>query len=108
VSWHGREVTAHRKAWELTHGLIARGLMVCHRCDNRRCVRPDHLFLGTDADNKADMVAKGRQAKHKLTPRAVHHIRRCRASGGAMARKYGVSKRTVYLIRARRAWSWLS
>ena len=54
---------AHRVAWELTNGLIPDGLHVCHTCDNRSCVRPDHLFLGTNADNVADKVAKGRQAK---------------------------------------------
>lgn len=58
----GRTVRAHRRAYELSFGIIPVGLNVLHRCDNPPCCNPSHLFLGTQADNIADMIAKGRQA----------------------------------------------
>ena len=57
---HGKQVQAHRASWELNVGEIPDGIKVLHRCDHTHCVRPDHLFLGTQADNVADMISKGR------------------------------------------------
>lgn len=61
----GANRLAHRLAWELTNGPIPDDLWVLHRCDNPPCVRPDHLFLGTAADNAHDMMAKGRGRRQR-------------------------------------------
>ncbi len=66
-------VQAHRVAWELACGPIPPGLWVLHRCDNPSCVRADHLFLGTNADNVADKMAKGR---HSVPAGDQHFSRR--------------------------------
>lgn len=79
---NGKTVRAHRLAWELVNGPIPTGLSVLHRCDNPPCVRPDHLFIGTNADNSKDMVQKGRSptglrnGKYTMperTPRGERH-----------------------------------
>jgi len=63
-----RTVLAHRHAWELANGLVPEGLCVLHRCDNPPCINPDHLFLGTRADNNADRDAKGRSKRGRHYP----------------------------------------
>jgi hypothetical protein len=57
-----KNVLAHRMSWEMHNGPIPDEMHVLHTCDNTRCVRPDHLFLGTHQDNMDDKVVKGRQA----------------------------------------------
>lgn len=109
--WRARYRTpqkAHRVAWELTHGAIADGLFVLHKCDVPLCCNPQHLFLGTQLDNLRDASAKGRlrvARTHVLTLAerlAIFAAPRDRRTGGELARRYGVSKTTIRHIRAGR------
>lgn len=83
----GAKSTASRLSYQYYRGEISKGLQVCHTCDNRRCVNPDHLFLGTIGDNMRDRTAKNRQAKGSktnnaiLTEEIVLEIRKMRISG---------------------------
>ena len=117
VSVRGRWRWAHRLVWELANGSIPDGLFVCHRCDNPPCCNPAHLFLGTNADNMADMVAKGRglagrrsgedNPNHKLTSVDVKQIRALLEHGSTqvkVARLFSVSRRTVREIRDGLTW----
>jgi len=65
-----KTILAHRLAYELYRGPIPDGMCVCHRCDNPACVNPDHLFIGTRADNMADCIRKGR-ARNKFSPKRL-------------------------------------
>ena len=100
-----------------TNGPIAAGFVLCHRCDVRLCVNPVHLFLGVNADNIADMVAKGRQARGRavrgaiLSDEAVREIRRLLVSGAstkAIALTFGVAPRTIRDIAERKSWRHVS
>lgn len=110
----GRKLSAHRLAYELAFGPIPDGLHVLHRCDNRACVNPSHLFLGTHQDNMADMFVKGRHAHGDSQPTrklSQHQVRAIRwlathdpGPKVELARAFAVSESNVTQILSRRTW----
>ncbi len=117
---------AHRVSWELANGPIPNGLLICHRCDCKICVNPDHLFLGTHQDNVNDMIRKGRNnvgrtpariasqpkgeshGRAKLTEPEVKEIIRGfyldNKNKAQLAKQFGVSRATVRNIIKERNW----
>lgn len=103
---------AHRISWFLAHGEWP-DLFVCHSCDNPPCVNPAHLWLGTNDDNIADRLAKGRppgpargeaNRTAKLTPVQVLEIRAAGGRGADLARRFGVTNTTISHIRLGKTW----
>lgn len=134
IFWNGKKrsdgapvmVKAHRWTYEQFIGSVPDGSNVCHRCDNPPCVNPAHLFIGTQGDNIADMMTKGRHggwsevpserrargevnAAAKLTETQVLEIRSRYANGGvsqqALADEYGVHQTIVSAIVRRKVWT---
>jgi len=106
---NGKTVKAHRYAYELAHGKIEDDRLVCHRCDVRACVNPDHLFLGTNAENTADMVSKNRSGigKRKLTEAHVREILASTETQRQLAERFQISIQHVYDIRRGTSWKHL-
>jgi hypothetical protein len=101
---------SHRVAFELTFGKIADGMDICHHCDNPPCCNPAHLFEGTAADNMADRDAKGRcqegerHVRAKLTKEACLAIKADPGRPRDVARRFGISVRTVGRLRRDETW----
>lgn len=89
---------AHRVAWRITFGPIAKGLFVCHSCDNRSCCNPAHLWLGTQADNMRDAARKGRMASGERHPWRIHPERIRRGKWVASAKLVGDEVRAIRLL----------
>lgn len=95
---HGKNIRAHKYSYAMKNGQIPDGMFVCHKCDNPRCVRPEHLFLGTPADNVKDMMAKGRarfpgaknprrKERHHFAKLGELQVQRIRIVGNALTQK---------------------
>jgi hypothetical protein len=101
-------IASHRLSYRSFIGEIPDGLCVLHRCDTRNCINPEHLFLGTQADNIHDMVAKNRQSSFRiLTEQQVAQIKTALSQGQRqvdLARQYGVREPVIYNIKHNILW----
>lgn len=111
------QVYVHRMVWELERGEIPDGLSLCHHCDNPRCVRPDHIFVGTNSDNVRDGFSKGRfpagesSKLSKLTESQVVRIRLALVRGHLtqreIAAQFGIGQQNVSAIKRGKSWNWV-
>lgn len=112
---NGKMVLIHRYMYEKYKGNIENGMKVCHKCDNRLCINPSHLFLGSQQDNMDDMRSKNRQApspccggerngRSKLTTGQIQKIREDKRTQKEIAKEYGIKQCHVSRIKRNAAW----
>jgi hypothetical protein len=114
---NGKQEQASRIAWILTYGIIPYSLLICHSCDNRACVNPSHLFIGTQRDNIMDAINKGRftplksgELHHsaKLTIPEVKKIKSLLKSGvnkSVIAKQFNITSRNIRFMELGRCWA---
>jgi len=105
-----KHLTAHRLAFKIAYGPFDERFCVLHRCDVPLCVNPSHLFLGTVADNNADMSRKLRHGRSKLNPEQIKEIFKQRANGvlvRKIAEKFSVSNFAIYSILNRKRYKYV-
>lgn len=113
-SYNGRQRRAIRVAYEIYKDKIPDGMIVRHKCDNKLCVNPDHLVLGTHNDNMSDMVKRNRQARgektgnNKLTEEQALDIYNSTSYYKELAQKYNITVTQVYRIKKGLFWAWLT
>lgn len=115
INYGGKPMLASRVSYLVHFGEIPEGMMVCHKCDNPSCVNPDHLFIGTQADNVADMERKGRARKVAVSGPDHHNaklnedaVREIRNSNGVsdieLGKRFNVSASSIYAVRTGKTW----
>ena len=115
VHWRGKVLRTHRASYAAKNGGIPSGVVVCHKCDNPKCINPEHLFLGTPAENSADMARKKRSTVGERNPRAkltlaqIQAIRIWAKTGmihKKIAEKFGVKREAIGLIVRGERWKY--
>jgi hypothetical protein len=110
ITVNKKQWLAHRLLWTIYNGEIPSGMCILHRCDNRSCVNPDHLFLGTRGDNNTDRAEKGRSCRgilhplSKLTDKLALEVYQSSLSSRKAAKYYNISPTLVKNIRNKRTW----
>ena len=111
--WGGKQYFAHRMSYIIFNGLIPNNFIIRHTCDNKRCVNPKHLIIGTQSDNLLDSVKRNTHGLQKLTQEEVIEIKKSlkkpyRGINKYLAEKYNVTQNAISQIKTNRNWSWLN